>query len=107
MKTFFNTLLKFTLYWFYKPTKAIHVDSPGVYTKDKNMILSNIDEIHFKCYVVEGLVVNGLGQTVLFSFVLDKPAGYNVFCQRETIHFEEIKKYVLITITFGLEDDNH
>ena len=29
-KSFFHTLLKFTPYWNYKPTNAIHSDSPGV-----------------------------------------------------------------------------
>ena len=34
---FFNKLLDFTPYWDYKSTNAIHVDSPGVYTSDKNL----------------------------------------------------------------------
>ena len=34
-KTFFHTLLGFTPYWDYKPTNAIHSDSPGVYTNEK------------------------------------------------------------------------
>ena len=34
-KSFFHTLLGFTPHWDYKPTNAIHADSPGVYTSDK------------------------------------------------------------------------
>ena len=34
-KSFFHTLLKFEPYWDYKPTNAIHADSPGIYTTDK------------------------------------------------------------------------
>ena len=30
--SFLNTFLSFTSYWDYKPTNAIHADSPGVYT---------------------------------------------------------------------------
>ena len=60
-----------------------------------------------KCDVIEGSVVNGLRQTILFCFVLDKPFGYKVFCEPETIHYKKIKKSVLNTITFYLEDDNN
>ena len=35
-KTFSNTLLRFTPYWDYTPTNAIHVDSPSLYISDKN-----------------------------------------------------------------------
>ena len=34
-KSFFSTELGFAPYWDYKPTNAIHADSPGVYTTDK------------------------------------------------------------------------
>ena len=34
-KSFFNTLLGFAPYWYYKPTNAIHADFPGVYTNDR------------------------------------------------------------------------
>ena len=34
-KSFLNTSLSFTTFWVYKPTKANHADSPGVYTSDK------------------------------------------------------------------------
>ena len=42
----------------------------------------------------------------LFSFVLDKPSGHEVFCEPETIHFKK-KKSVWNTITFYLEDNIH
>ena len=45
MKNLFsNTLLAFTPFWDYKPTKTIHVDSPGVYTSEELLYLSTIDE---------------------------------------------------------------
>ena len=34
-KSFFHTILGFDPYWDYKPTNAIHADSPGVYTSGK------------------------------------------------------------------------
>ena len=54
-----------------------------------------------------GSVVNGVRQPILYSFVLDKPSVYKVFCGPETIHYKKINKSVLNTITFYLEDDNN
>ena len=107
-KSFFNTLLSFDPYWDYKPTNAIHTDSPGVYTSDKIILtLDTINKIHLKCNCIDGSIQDGVRQPILFSFVLDKPAGYKVFCEPETIHYEKVKKSVFNTITFHLEDDNN
>ena len=107
-KSFFHTLLKFEPYWDYKPTNAIHADSPGVYTTDKNILnLNTKDKIHLKCDCIDGSIQDGLRQPILFSFVLDKPSGDKVFCVPETIHYKKLNKSVLNTITFYLEDDNN
>ena len=105
---FFHTLLGFTPFWDYKPTNAIHADSPGVYTSDKIILnINTIDEIHLKCDCINGSIQDGVRQPFLFSFVLDKPAGHKVFCEPETIHYKKINKCILNTITFYLEDDNN
>ena len=44
---------------------------------------------------------------MLYNFVLDKPPGYKVFCQPETIYSKKFNKSVLITTTFYLEDNDH
>ena len=97
--SFFHTLLGFTPYWDYKPS--------GVYTSDKILNLNTVNKIHLKYDIIQGGVVNGVGQPILYSFVLDKEPGYKVFCEPETIHFEKINKSVLNTITFYVEDDNN
>ena len=66
MKKNFNTSLGFTPYWDYKPTTAIHADSPGVSSCDKVLNLSTIDKIHLKCEVIDGKVVNGIREPILF-----------------------------------------
>ena len=107
-KSFFHILQGFDQYWDYKPTNAIHADSPGVYTNDKvNLNLITIDKIHLKCDCIDSSIQDGVRQPILFSFVLDKPAGYKVFCEPETIHSKQINKCVLNTITFYLEDNNN
>ena len=77
-------MLGFTPYWDYKPTNAIRVDFPGAYTKDKILNLSIIDKILLKCNVVDGSIVNGKRESILFSFMLDKRAVYKIFCELET-----------------------
>ena len=70
-KTFFHTLLGYDSYWDYK--------SPGVYTSDKILNLNTTNKNHLKCDCIDGSIQNGVRQPILYSFVLDKPAGYKVF----------------------------
>ena len=98
-KSFFSTVLGFTSGWDYK-----HYNK---YISRKIVNLSNTNKIHLKCDVIDGSVVNGLRQSILYSFVLDKKPGYKVFSEPETIHYKKINKSVLNTITFFLEDDNN
>ena len=97
----------FAIYSDYISTISIHSDSPGVYTSDNIFDLGTIDEIQLKCDVLDGIVVNGSKQPILYSFVLDKPAGYKVFSQLKRVIIKKISKWVLNTITLYLEDVNH
>ena len=98
-KSFFHTLLGFTPYWDYKPSG---------YSSDKVILnLNTINKIHLKCDIIDGCIQDGVRQPIPFSFVLDKPAGYKIFCEPETIHYKKINKSILNTITFYLEDDNN
>ena len=76
--SFLSTMLGFTPGWDYK-----HYNQ---YLSQKIVNLSNTNKIHLKCDAIDGSVVNGVRQPILYSFVLDKPAGYKVFCEPETIH---------------------
>ena len=98
-KLFFSTFLGFTPGWDYK-----HYNE---YTSQKYVNLGSTNKIHLKCDFIDGSVLNGIRQPILFSFVSDKKPGYKVFCEPETIHFKKINKSVLNTITFYLEDDNN
>ena len=95
----FSTILGFTAGWDYK-----HYNQ---YLSQKIVNLSSTNKIHLKCDAIDGSVVDGIRQPILYSFVLDKPSGYKVFCEPETIHYKKINKSVLNTITFYLEDDNN
>ena len=63
-KFFFSTNLGFTPGWDYK-----HYNK---YTSQKIVNLGSTNKIHLKCDCIDGSVVNGLRQPILYSFVLDK-----------------------------------
>ena len=77
-KSFFNTVLGFTAGWDYK-----HYIK---YISEKISNLGSTIKIHLKCDCIDGSVVDGVRQPILYSFVLDKLPGYKVFCEPETIH---------------------
>ena len=81
-RSFFNTVLGFTPGWDYKQYNK--------YTSQKILHLSSTNKIHLKCDRIDGSVVDGVRQPILFSFVLDKPAGYKVFCEPKAIHYKKI-----------------
>ena len=102
-RSLFHFLLGFEPYWDYKPN---HRPIPGVYISDQFLYLSTTNKIHLKCVCIDGSVQDGVRQPILFSFVLDKPSGYKVFCELETILYKKIKRSVLNTIRFLINDNN-
>ena len=57
-----------------------------VYTSQKDVSLSAIDKNNSSCVIFDGSVLHGLREPILYSFILEKPSGYKVFCQPKTIH---------------------
>ena len=96
--SFFSTILGFTAGWDYK-----HYNQ---YLSQKIVNLSSTNKIHLKYDAIDGSVVDGIRQPILYSFVLDKPSGYKVFSEPETKYYKK-NKSVLNTITYYLEDDKN
>ena len=80
-QSFFRTILGFTPHWDYKQYKN--------YISHRIVNLSSTNKIHLKCDCIDGSVVDGLRQPILYSFVLDKSTGYKVFCKTETVHYKK------------------
>ena len=51
--------------------------------------LGRTNKIHLKCDVIDGSVVDGVRQPILYSFVIDKLPGYKVFSEPKKIHFKK------------------
>ena len=80
-RSFFYTILGFNPHWDYKQYNE--------YLTRKKVNLSTINKIRLECAVIDGSIQCGKRQPILFSFVLDKPAGYKVFQQPETIQYKK------------------
>ena len=83
-KSFFSIILGFIAGWDYK-----HYNQ---YLSQKNVNLSSTIKTHLKADVIDGSVVDGVRQPILYTYVLDEPAGYKIFCEPETIHYKKINK---------------
>ena len=60
-----------------------------------------------KFNVIDGSVVNGIRELKLFTFISNKAAGFKVICEPERLHYKNINKSVLKTITIYLKDNIH
>ena len=91
-KSFFNTMLSFSPFWDYKN------DNEDFSEKIRKLNIINKIQLKRDCFV--GSVLNGVRQPILYNFVLDKPPGYKMFCDPETIQYKKINVSVLNTIIF-------
>ena len=66
-----------------------------------------INKIHLKCNAIDGSIVNGIREPILFTFNLDKPPGYKVFKQLVIVLYKKVNTNKLSHIRFYLEDDNN
>ena len=78
-KSFFSTILGFSPYWDCK-------NYGNEYYSEKNRDIKISDKFHLKCDVRNGNIQCGKRQPTPFSFSLDKPVGYKVLFEPETIH---------------------
>ena len=108
-KSFFYTILGFTQSRSY-PLEDIdghYQIIAGSYTSDRPINITGIDKIHLKCDCIQGSIVNGIREPILYSFALSSPPGHKIYKEPKVKLFKKINKSVLSHITFYLEDDDH
>ena len=108
-RSFFYTILGFTQSRSYP---LDDIDShyqliAGSYKSDKPINITGIDKVHLKCDCIQGSIVNGIREPILYSFGLDQPPGYKIYKEPKVKLFKKINKSVLSHITFYFEDDDH
>ena len=80
---------------------------PGTHTSEKPVMITTTDKVHLKCDCVDGSIVNGIREQILFSFNLSAPPGYKIIKEPTTVLYKSINKTRLDIIQFFLEDSNH
>ena len=79
----------------------------GSYKSDKPINITGIDKVHLKCDCLQGSIVNGIREPILYSFALSSPPGHKIYKEPKVKLFKRINKSVLSHITFYLENDDH
>ena len=79
----------------------------GTHISEKPVMITTTDKVHLKCDCVDGSIVNGIREQILFSFNLSSPPGYKIIKEPNVILYKKINKTRLDSIQFFLEDSNH
>ena len=108
-RSFFYTILGFTQSRSYP---LDDIDShyqliAGSYKSDRPINITGIDKIHLKCDCIQGSIVNGVRESILYSFALSSPPGHKIYKEPRVKLFKKINKSVLSHIKFYIEDDDH
>ena len=108
-KSFFYTILGFTRSHSYPldDIDGFYQLIEGSYKSEKPINITGIDKIHLKCDCIQGSIVNGSREPILYSFALSSPPGHKIYKEPRVKLFKMINKSVLSHITFYLEDDDH
>ena len=108
-KSFFYTILGFTQSHSYPldDINGYYQLIPGLYKSEKPINIIGIDKVHLKCDCIDGSIVNGIREPILYSFALDQPPGHKIYKEPKVKLFKKINKRVLSHIKFYIEDDDH
>ena len=108
-RSFFYTILGFT------QSRSYPLDDidrhyqiiAGSYKSDKPVNITGINKIHLKCDCIQGSIVNGIREPILYNFALSSPSGYKIYKEPRVKLFKKINKSVLSHITFYFEEDDY
>ena len=108
-KSFFYTFLGFTQSRSYPldDIDGFYQLIPGSYKSDRPINITGIDKIHLKCDCIQGSIINGIREPILYSFALSSPPGHKMYKEPRIKLFKKINKSILSHITFYFEDNEH
>ena len=108
-KSFFYTILGFTRSHFHPldDIGGFYQLVAGSYKSDRLINITGIDKIQLKCDCIQGSILNGKRELILYSFALSSPRGHKIFKEPRIKLFKKINKSVLSHIILYFEDDDH
>ena len=80
---------------------------PGSYKSDRLINITRIDKVFLKCDCINGSIVNGVREPILFRFALSSTLGHIIYKEPRIKLFKKVNKSILSHITFYFEDDDH
>ena len=107
-KSFFYTVLGFTQSHSYPldDIEGFYQLIAGSYKSERPINITGVDKVHLKCDCIDGSIINGVREPILYSFALDQPPGHKLYKEPKVKLFKKINKSVLSHITFYIEDDD-
>ena len=107
--SFFYTILGFTQSHSYPldDIEGFYQLIAGSYKSKKPIKITGIDKVHLKCDCIQGRIMNGIREPILYIFALDQPPNHKILKEPKIRLFKKINKRVLSHITFYLEDDDY
>ena len=64
----------------------------GTHISEKPVMITTTDKVHLKCDCVDGSIVNGIREQILFSFNLSAPPGYKIIKEHNIILYKKNKQ---------------
>ena len=108
-KSFLYTILGFTRSHSYplEDIEGFYQLIAGLYKSERPINITGIDKVHLKCDCIDGSIMNGTREPILYSFSLDQPPGHKIYKEPKVKLFKKIIKSILSHITFYFEDDDY
>ena len=72
----------------------------GSYKSDKPINITGTDMILFKYDYIQGSIINGVREPILYSFALSSPPGHKIYKETRIKLFKKVNKSVLSHIKF-------
>ena len=79
----------------------------GSYKSHRPTNISGIDKSQLKCDSIQGSIVSGIQEPILYSFALTSPPGHKIYKEPRVKLFKKVHKSVLSHVTIYHEDDDH
>ena len=80
---------------------------PASNKSDKIINITGIDKTHIKSECINESIVNGVRESILYSFALSSPPGHKIYKEPRIKLFKKVNKSVLSHIRFYFQDDDH
>ena len=78
-KSFFSTILGFAQSRPVDDIDGFYQKIARLYKSDRPINITGIDKIHLICDCINGSIVNGVREPILYSFALSSPLGHKMY----------------------------